>query len=118
MEIRRRRIHDDVIVTSLRAQKSTDAPTLSEKAQQNKANLASEGVPTLSDAPALEVKVVCPRCGAWKRIPPDILMLTDPRCLVCGSVMRPAPEDDPPEGVPPPSPSESASPPDLPTQSD
>jgi DNA-binding transcriptional ArsR family regulator len=65
----------------------------------------------------LEVKVVCPRCGAWKRIPPDILMLTDPRCLVCGEVMRPASEDDPPEGVPPPPPSESASPPDLPTQS-
>jgi hypothetical protein len=49
----------------------------------------------------LEVKVVYPRCGAWKRLLPDAFMLTDPRCPVCGSVMRPAPEDDLPEGDPP-----------------
>jgi hypothetical protein len=26
----------------------------------------------------LEVKVVCPRCGTWKRLLPDAFMLTDP----------------------------------------
>jgi hypothetical protein len=46
----------------------------------------------------LELKVTCPRCGAWRRVPPDVLMLTDPRCPVCGKVMRPEPEGDPPEG--------------------
>jgi hypothetical protein len=44
----------------------------------------------------LEVQVTCPRCGAWRRVPPDTLMLTDPRCPVCGEVMRPEPEDHPP----------------------
>ena len=44
----------------------------------------------------LEVKVTCPRCGAWRRVPPDALMLTDPRCPVCGEVMRPEPKDHPP----------------------
>ncbi|MFA0755972.1 MAG: hypothetical protein YPKNTGVA_001483 [Candidatus Fervidibacter sp.] len=48
----------------------------------------------------LEVQVVCPRCGAWRRIPPDILMLTDPRCPVCGEAMRPEPEGDPSGGAP------------------
>jgi hypothetical protein len=46
----------------------------------------------------LEVKVTCPKCGAWRRVPPDALMLTDPRCPVCGEVMRPEPEGDSPEG--------------------
>jgi uncharacterized protein (DUF983 family) len=41
----------------------------------------------------LEVKVVCPRCGSWRRIPPDALMLADPLCDICGSVMKPEPED-------------------------
>ena len=46
----------------------------------------------------LEVKVACPVCGSWRRIPPDALMLTEPRCQICGSLMRPTPEDnDPPE---------------------
>jgi hypothetical protein len=41
----------------------------------------------------LEVKVVCPTCGSWRRVPPDALMLADPRCNICGSVMKPEPED-------------------------
>jgi uncharacterized protein (DUF983 family) len=41
----------------------------------------------------LEVKVVCPTCGSWRRVPPDALMLADPRCDICGSVMKPEPED-------------------------
>jgi DNA-binding transcriptional ArsR family regulator/ribosomal protein S27E len=44
----------------------------------------------------LEVKVTCPRCGAWRRVLSDALMLADPRCLVCGEVMRLEPEGDPP----------------------
>jgi DNA-binding Lrp family transcriptional regulator len=81
------------------------APSDAQKRKENKAENAKGSSPShsfaSSDVPSegdLEVKVVCPRCGAWKRIPPDILMLTDPRCLVCGEVMRPASEDDPPEG--------------------
>jgi hypothetical protein len=46
----------------------------------------------------LEVQVTCPRCGAWKRVPPDALMLADPRCPVCSEVMRPESEGDNPEG--------------------
>jgi hypothetical protein len=46
----------------------------------------------------LEVQVTCPRCGAWKRVPPDALMLADPHCPVCGEVMRPESEGDNPEG--------------------
>jgi uncharacterized protein (DUF983 family)/energy-coupling factor transporter ATP-binding protein EcfA2 len=42
----------------------------------------------------LEVKVVCPRCGSWRRVPPDALMLADPCCDICGSVMKPEPEDN------------------------
>jgi len=42
----------------------------------------------------LEVKVVCENCGSWRRIPPDALMLTEPRCAICGSVMRPEPEPE------------------------
>jgi DNA-binding transcriptional ArsR family regulator len=42
----------------------------------------------------LEVKVVCPTCGSWRRVPPDALMLADPRCSTCGSVMKPEPEDN------------------------
>jgi len=41
----------------------------------------------------LEVKVVCPRCSAWRRVPPDALMLADPLCDICGAVMKPEPED-------------------------
>jgi len=41
----------------------------------------------------LEVKVVCKNCGSWRRVPPDTLMLTAPRCDICGSVMTPEPED-------------------------
>jgi DNA-binding transcriptional ArsR family regulator/5S rRNA maturation endonuclease (ribonuclease M5) len=40
----------------------------------------------------LEVKVVCPTCGSWRRVPPDALMLADPLCDICGSVMKPEPE--------------------------
>jgi hypothetical protein len=50
----------------------------------------------------LEVKVTCPRCGAWRRVPPDAFLLTDPRCPVCGEAMRPEPEDDNPKGDAPP----------------
>jgi hypothetical protein len=46
----------------------------------------------------LEVQVTCPRCGAWRRVPLDVLMLTAPRCPACGEVMRLDPEGDPPEG--------------------
>jgi uncharacterized protein (DUF983 family) len=42
----------------------------------------------------LEVKVTCPRCGSWRRVPPDALMLADPLCNICGSVMKPEPEDN------------------------
>jgi rubrerythrin len=52
--------------------------------------------PCQSTTDELEVKVVCENCGAWKRIPPDAFLLTDPRCPVCGEVMRPEPEDHPP----------------------
>jgi len=46
----------------------------------------------------LEVKVVCKNCGSWRRVPPDTLMLTEPRCHICGSVMTPEPEDtNPPD---------------------
>jgi len=41
----------------------------------------------------LEVKVVCPTCGSWRRVLPDALMLADPRCNICGAVMQPEPED-------------------------
>ena len=41
----------------------------------------------------LEVKVTCPRCGSWRRVPPDALMLADPLCDICSSVMKPEPED-------------------------
>jgi rubrerythrin len=54
----------------------------------------------------LEVQVTCPRCGAWRRVPPD-----DPRCPACGEVMRLDPEGDPPEGNAP-------TPADPPTQPD
>jgi hypothetical protein len=50
----------------------------------------------------LEVQVTCPRCGAWKRITPAAFMLADPRCLVCGEVMRLEPEGDNPKGDAPP----------------
>jgi len=62
--------------------------------------VADQLLPQSPDANGLEVKVVCPRCGAWKRVPPDALMLTDPRCPVCGEVMRPDPEGDPSGGAP------------------
>ena len=52
----------------------------------------------------LEVKVTCSRCGSWRRIPPDVLMLADPHCHVCGSVMRPTPEDLPDSPDPAPDP--------------
>ncbi|MEZ8219409.1 Protein of unknown function (DUF3631) [Candidatus Fervidibacteria bacterium JGI MDM2 SSWTFF-3-K9] len=46
----------------------------------------------------LEVKVVCKNCGSWRRVPPDTLMLTEPRCSICGLVMAPEPEDtNPPD---------------------
>jgi len=44
-----------------------------------------------------EVEVTCARCGSSRRVPPDALMLADPRCYVCGEVMKPAPEDEPPD---------------------
>jgi uncharacterized protein (DUF983 family) len=43
----------------------------------------------------LEVKVTCPRCGSWRRVPPDAFMLADPRCPTCGEVMRYTDEDNP-----------------------
>jgi RNA polymerase subunit RPABC4/transcription elongation factor Spt4 len=60
--------------------------------------VADQLSPQSPDANGLEVKVVCLTCGSWRRVPPDALMLTDPRCPVCGEVMRPEPEGDPPEG--------------------
>jgi uncharacterized protein (DUF983 family) len=42
----------------------------------------------------LEVQVTCPRCGAWRRVPPDAFMLTTPRCPTCGEVMHYAPKDN------------------------
>jgi len=48
----------------------------------------------------LEVKVVCKNCGSWRRVPPDTLILTEPRCHICGSVMMPEPED-PTDGIAP-----------------
>jgi len=50
----------------------------------------------------LEVKVVCKNCGSWRRVPPDALMLSEPRCAICGSVMKPEPEGDNPDGGLPP----------------
>jgi hypothetical protein len=50
----------------------------------------------------LEVQVTCPRCGAWRRVPSAAFMLADPRCLVCGEVMRLEPEGDNPKGDAPP----------------
>jgi len=44
----------------------------------------------------LEVKVVCKNCGSWRRVPPDTIFLTEPRCSICGSVMTPEPEGDNP----------------------
>jgi hypothetical protein len=58
--------------------------------------------PCQSTTDELEVKVVCENCGAWRRIPPDAFLLTDPRCPVCGEAMRPEPEDDNPKGDAPP----------------
>jgi uncharacterized protein (DUF983 family)/energy-coupling factor transporter ATP-binding protein EcfA2 len=43
----------------------------------------------------LEVKVTCPRCGSWRRVPPDAFMLADPRCPTCGEVMHYTNEDNP-----------------------
>jgi len=48
---------------------------------------------TIDPDSGLEVKVVCPTCGSWRRVPPDALMLAEPRCSTCGSVMKPEPED-------------------------
>jgi len=31
--------------------------------------------------------------------PPDVLMLTTPQCHICGEVMRPEPEEDPPDPI-------------------
>jgi len=50
----------------------------------------------------LEVKVVCKNCGSWRRVPPDTFMLGELRCVICGSVMTPEPEDDNPDGGQPP----------------
>jgi DNA-binding Lrp family transcriptional regulator/energy-coupling factor transporter ATP-binding protein EcfA2 len=79
------------------------APSDAQKRKENKAENAKGSSPShsfaSSDVPSegdLEVKVVCPRCGAWKRIPPDTLMLADPRCPVCGEVMCPDPEGSAP----------------------
>jgi hypothetical protein len=58
----------------------------------------------------LEVQVTCPRCGAWRRVTPAAFMLADPRCLVCGEVMRLEPEGDPP--------TDPADPPTQPNQPD
>jgi len=68
---------------------------------------------------SLEVKITCPRCGAWRRVPPDAFMLTDPRCPACGEVMRLDPEGDPPEGnAPTPADPPAADATDLPTVTD
>jgi hypothetical protein len=55
--------------------------------------VADQLSPQSPDANGLEVKVVCPTCGSWRRVPPDALMLADPVCDICGSVMKPEPED-------------------------
>ena len=79
------------------------APSDARKRKENKAENAKVTSPSdtfaSSDVPSegdLEVQVTCPRCGAWRRVSLDVLMLTDPRCLVCGEVMRLEPEGDPP----------------------
>jgi hypothetical protein len=90
------------------------APSDAQKRKENKAENAKVTLPSHSFASSdsgLEVQVTCPRCGAWRRVPPDTLMLTDPRCPVCGEVMRLDPEGDPPEGNAP-------TPADPPTQPD
>ncbi len=50
----------------------------------------------------LEVKVVCKKCGSWRRVSPDTFMLSEPRCHICGSVMQPEPEGDNLDGGQPP----------------
>jgi rubrerythrin len=72
--------------------------TLSRIGENERSRPLNAGERTNAADSDLEVKITCPRCGAWKRVPPDVLMLTDPRCPVCGKVMRPEPEGDPPEG--------------------
>jgi Zn finger protein HypA/HybF involved in hydrogenase expression len=42
----------------------------------------------------LEVKVTCPRCGYWKRVPPDVLFFAEPICPQCGAKMHETPEED------------------------
>jgi DNA-binding Lrp family transcriptional regulator len=93
------------------------APSDAQKRKENKAENAKVTSPSHSFASSdsdLEVKVTCPRCGAWKRVPPDAFLLTDPRCPACGEVMRLDPEGDPPEGNAP----TPADPPTQPNQPD
>lgn len=92
-----------------------------QKRKENKAENAKVTSPSdtfaSSDVPSegdLEVQVTCPRCGAWRRVPPAAFMLAAPRCLVCGEVMRLDPEGDPPEGNAP----TPADPPTQPNQPD
>jgi DNA-binding Lrp family transcriptional regulator/energy-coupling factor transporter ATP-binding protein EcfA2 len=75
------------------------APSDARKRKENKAENAKVTLPSHSFASSdsdLEVKVTCPRCGAWRRVLSAAFMLAAPRCLVCGEVMRPEPEGDPP----------------------
>ncbi|MFZ8829101.1 MAG: DUF3631 domain-containing protein, partial [Armatimonadota bacterium] len=93
------------------------APSDVQKRKENKAENAKVTLPSdtfASSDGGLEVQVTCPRCGAWRRVPPAAFMLADPRCLVCGEVMRLDPEGDPPEGNAP----TPADPPTQPNQPD
>jgi hypothetical protein len=95
----------ETLPASANVRETTFASSDAQKRKENKAENAKVRSPSHSFASSdsgLEVKVVCPRCGAWRRIPPDVLMLTDPRCPVCGEVMRPAPEGNPSGGAPTP----------------
>jgi len=64
---------------------ASDTPTEPPKSETN--------LPIDLDS-GLEVKVVCKNCGSWRRVQPDTLMLTEPRCSICGSVMAPEPEGE------------------------
>jgi hypothetical protein len=103
----------ETLPTSANVMKTTFAPSDAQERKENKAENAKVTLPSdtfASSDGGLEVQVTCPRCGAWRRVPPDVLMLTDPRCPVCGEVMRLDPEGDPP--------TDPADPPTQPNQPD
>jgi putative DNA primase/helicase len=69
-----------------------DSPDQPQDTQPQSLNFTTNLPNELGDS--LEVKVVCEKCGSWRCVPPDALMLADPRCNICGSVMKPEPEDN------------------------